>query len=320
MAAQPHDSDTDDADDLPEYAPAENPSDRALREARRYRAQLLKRLDDEEADDLADKLRGCGEPFTLICTDCGERHTVEKRCRKKWCPVCARGISARRVAKYEHGVAKMQWPLHVTLTVRNPESIDTDFMRKLREDFGRLRRRVIWSKNVAGGVAGMEVTRKRQTWHPHLHSLVDCEWLATKTPKPERGASAAEVRDLCKRAQREMCRLWGEVVGQKSAHVWIRRIKGHRQPEILRKECAEVLKYAAKGSELAKCKGEVAPVIRMLDGCRLTTSFGSLYGQLRGAEPPKNPMQCEGCGISGLLIPAEMVDRMIRIHRSTFRR
>lgn len=313
VAAQPHEDETDDAETLPEYEPQEDRSERALRDARRYRAALLARLEDEEADDLASKLRVCGELFGLVCTDCGKVHMVERRCRKKWCPVCARGIAARRVAKYEAGVEAMEWPLHVTLTVKNPESIDEDFIRKLRSDYGRLRRRVIWSKNVVGGVAGMEVTNKNGTWHPHLHSLVDCEWLATHTPKPKRSDSAETIRRLCKSAQRELCRLWGDVVGQESAHVWVRRIKGHGDPEVRRDECAEVLKYAAKGSELAKCKGEVAPVIRMLDGCRLTTSFGTLYGKLKGATPPRNPMPCDGCGHTGTMIPQDMLDRMVRM-------
>lgn len=317
MAAQPHESDSDDSEALPEFIPAETRSDRALRDARRYRAQLLKRLEDEEADDLADKLRGCGEPFKLVCTDCGVIHQVERRCRKKWCPVCARAIAAARCAKYEAGVRQMKWPLHVTLTVQNAEDLSTDFVRELRTDFGKLRRRVIWDRQVAGGVAGMEVTNRGKGWHPHIHALIDCEWLAVKTPKPKPGMSRDKIKRLCKAAQREMAGKWAEVVGQDSAVIWIRRVPVSDDPEVLAGEIREVLKYSAKGSDLVKCAEEVAPLIRLLDSTRLTTSFGTLYGKLKDATPPKNPMPCDGCGHTGTMIPQDMIDRMIRIVRET---
>lgn len=316
MAAQPHDQESDDSDELPEYVPTETRADRALHNARRYRAALLVRLQTEDADDLAEKLAGCGEEMFLVCMDCGGRHRVEKRCRKKWCPVCARAIAAARVAKYEAGVSKMKWPLHVTLTVKNVDDTSTDFIRKLRTDFGKLRRRVIWSKRVAGGVAGMEVTNRGNGWHPHIHALIDCEWLAIKTPKPSGRMSKEEIRKLCKRAQREMASAWAKVVGQKSAVIWIRRIKGSGNPEIMADECREVLKYSAKGSDLAECQGEVAPLIRQLDSTRLTTSFGSLYGKLKDAEKEKRPIPCDNCGHTGTMVPEDIVERQIRYGRA----
>src|SRR5204862_1110655 len=118
----------------------------------------------------------------------GYRHKAEKRCKKKWCPVCVRGIATKRSIKFSRAAALMRWPMHLTLTVRNvADDDDHDFVRRLRRNFGKLRHRKIWKNNVTGGVAGIEVTNKGKGWHPHLHALIDCRWLAIDTPAPQRG-------------------------------------------------------------------------------------------------------------------------------------
>lgn len=261
----------------------------AFEEARSCREQLLARLDEESETDLADYLRRCGETLILICPGCGYHHPTEKRCKKKWCPVCVRALSTKRALKFSAAARRMRWPLHLTLTVQNITNDDDQFIRRLRRNFGKLRHRKLWKNSVAGGVAGIEVTNKGKGWHPHIHALIDCRWLAISTPQPQAGESKRSVRAKCRRAKREFTKLWCKIIKEKWGVCYIRRVDN------IEKAVREVLKYAISGTELAEVEGNLGPLIRQLDGCRLTTSFGSMFGKKLVADEPERVSICPGC-------------------------
>ncbi|MGZ5506923.1 MAG: protein rep [Limisphaerales bacterium] len=267
-------------------APEGSPPNNALEKARSARAQLVARLQDENETQLAETLEKCGEKFTLVCTSCGHRTLAEKRCRQKWCPVCVRGIAAKRAAKFQQASTRMQWPLFVTLTVRNTADSGEPFVRKLRRDFGKFRRTKFWRDRVKGGVAGIEVTNKGKGWHPHIHALIDCRWLST-TPRPQHGESKQNVARKCEAAKRELTRMWKKTIREKNAITWVQRCNGTTA-------VTEVLKYSVKGSDLLASTDAIGPLIHQLRATRLTTSFGSMFG-LRITEMD-NPRPCENCG------------------------
>lgn len=277
----------------------------ALEEAKEFRETILTRLEDEGETELAALLEKCGQPLTLVCSNCGHHHHVETKCKQKWCPVCVRAIATKRSMKFALAASQMQWPMHLTLTVQNVVD-DSDFVRRLRRSFGKLRHRKIWKQNVRGGVAGIEVTNKGRGWHPHIHALIDCKWLAIKTPPPQRGESAYNVKTKLRKAKREFTDLWKSIIKEKHGVCWIRRINNGE-------DCArEVLKYAIKGSELAKAEGNIGPLIRQLRACRLTTSFGSMFGKaLILDQEQKPPLTCDGCHQPTEWIPEFLLGKLL---------
>lgn len=149
------------------------------------RAELRDLLASQFEFNLAKKIEKCGREVRLRCYSCGDRRSAEERCKKKWCPVCQGYVAARNKRRMAPVVAKFLWPLFVTLTAKN--SPTAEGLREMQKAFVKFRRWKIWSKTVKGGVCGYEMTRNPQTktWHPHIHLIIDCEWLAIKTPKPD---------------------------------------------------------------------------------------------------------------------------------------
>jgi hypothetical protein len=268
---------------------------------------LLNRLHEEEAHDLTEGLAKCGLPFELTCTSCGELHLCERRCSKKWCPVCVRRIATKRSLKFKAAVAAMKWPLFVTLTMRNVDDLSFDAVRKLRRAFGKLRQRKLWKAHVLGGAASIEVTNIGNGWHPHLHAILDCEWLAWKTPKPKASDSRGQKVALCEKAAKELEEVWSRCLNQKTASV---KVKRTNDVDVVQ----EVLKYSVKGSDLVESPEPVAPIIRCLEATRLVTTFGTLFGKrlAKSEEAPRAPLMCK-CGASGSFLPQEVIDRLAKL-------
>lgn len=279
----------------------------------RQREELRSRLEDEGEDGLAEMLAGCGRPMELTCTCCGEVHEIKVSCRKRWCPVCAWRISAARVARYSAAVQSMQWPLFVTLTRPNVKVIDLDVIRDMRRAFRRLRQRAAWARNVRGGVASLEITNTGRGWHPHIHAVIDCRWLALKTPAPRPIDSPRAIQRKCKQAATEVGTLWAQCMRLPRASVKVKRAYGSgstadptgRSGSI----ATEVLKYSVKATDLIESPDPIGPVLRVIGAARLVTSWGSCYGsRLVVDEPDRVPTACT-CGASGTMMPSEYVIR-----------
>lgn len=272
------------------------------------------RLDREDESGLASILSLCGTPMTLICTCCGEQRTVETRCKKRWCPVCARQISAARVGKYAGAVESMQWPLFVTLTVPNVDRLHLDTIRWMRRAYRKLRQRKWWGDAVKGGIASLEITNTGKGWHPHIHSILDCRWLSKTVPPPKPFESRASMRNKFERAAKEVAAEWANALGVPRAVVHVKRAYTDRT----QRECprgsssiaVEVLKYAVKPDDLIDCAEPIGDLIRLMGAARMVSSFGSCYGrQLDTPETPYAGGMCE-CGASGAWMPEDIVDRI----------
>lgn len=280
------------------------------------RQTLLKRLDEEEADDLYHALEKCGQEENLVCQCCGENWTVKKRCNRKWCPVCQRALAARASLRYEGICASMQWPLFVTWTVKNWPDDQTDFIRHLRRSFGKMRRLRWFLRAVKGGIAGIEVTNKGNGWHPHMHSVIDARWLAVSTRPPARHVNAEQFKRACTAAAREVAQQWKLCTGLPSSQKIKRAAaKGKEHADSISQE---VLKYSVKGTDLVKAPGQIAPVLRMLDGTRLITSWGSCYGHLRDHDAAKIPTACGRCGTTGAWMTEKSMSTWLRSERSGY--
>lgn len=267
----------------------------------KLRLQLIDRLRDEGAGDLAQKLERCGESVCISCLCCGKSKVVDTSCKLKWCPSCQRMIAARRTAKFRAAVAAMQWPLFVTLTVRN--SHDPESVVLVKRAFRKLRNRVFWRKTVLGGVCGIEVTNIGNGWHPHIHAVIDCRWLSLTVPAPETWEKRRVTKMKQEAAHDELSAIWADCVGDDMAHVWVKRAHGSTIVQ-------EVLKYSVKGSDLIESADPIAPLIRVLSVTRLVSGFGSMHGANLGQDEKRPPEPCENCNEIAGWIPTFLMGNL----------
>jgi hypothetical protein len=171
--------------------------------------------------------------------------------------------------------------------------------------FRKFRRTDFWADRVKGGVAGFEVTHRGRGFHPHIHALVDCRWLAVTTPEPKRNMSAQQVKALCQRAQNELAEVWGAYVQGKKASVWVNRAYGTA--------LMETMKYAIKPSELLLVKCPASKMIDEIDRGRMITAFGNAHAcskEFVGLdEPEPHSVACEDCGNLSSMRPVEVIER-----------
>lgn len=242
-------------------------------EADQARAALLSRLEAEGAEKLVERLRKCGLKFNLYCVACGHAHEVAQKCCRKWCPSCAPKRANERAGRMRAAIRLMKWPMHITLTVPNIREgcEDRGFLRALLLAFRTLRRSTLWSRCVKGGVYGMEVTNKGNGWHPHIHIIADCRWLAVKTPEPHHTDTTEERTYKFQLAAQELQCAWAKATDlEMHKSIWIRRCDAGA--------ATEVAKYAIKAADLLNTTGSAAAMCNILDSCRLTAPFGSMRG------------------------------------------
>jgi hypothetical protein len=67
----------------------------------------------------------------------------------------------------------------------------------------------------------------------------------------------------------------------------------------------EVIKYSLTRESLDKIEGPIAPLLDLLDGSRLLTSFGSAHGHLCDYDAPPRPLACDTCGLAGTWTPLD---------------
>jgi len=269
---------------------------------------LEDRLRDEGAYDLADTLTKCREPFHLKCVCCSKELHTTKGCAKRWCPVCGPKVTAKRYNRIEPIARRMQWPLSVMLSMKNPKEV-AGCVDTMKEAFRKFRRTHFWRSTVQGGFVGFEVTSLHGTPHIHLHALVDCEWLAVSTPKPRRGHSRHEIERLCQMAQAELAAVWAGYLGQKQAVVWVRRAD--------KRALAETIKYPIKPADLIAVKCRASDLIREMDKGRMVSSFGRCHAAskefLGRDEPTYIEKLCAGCLTDRSIVPRDAYNRFFDV-------
>lgn len=256
--------------------------------------------------DLACKLADCAEIVKMQCVCCRVPVLVERGCARRWCPVCAPRITAKRMQRMSRIIPRLKWPLAVTLTIKNKHD-GTDCIQQLKESFRAFRRTDFWAERVKGGVVGFEVTHRGRGWHPHLHALVDCRWLAIETPEPNRWMTKRQKASLCKRAQNELSEVWGAYVQGSKASVWANRAYG--------KAAAETLKYAIKPSDLLECTCDAGDMIDEIDKGRMMGTFGNCHAcskEFVGLEEEVlRERECKDCSEKKSIVPNEVLARMM---------
>jgi hypothetical protein len=198
----------------------------------------------------AAKLEQCHSSWTVaICGDCGAVRKFPNRCDLFFCPECQSTISQHRKRQVEWWTTLVSQPKHVVLTVKNVRNLTAGHVAELRSWFTKLRRRK-FARNWQGGFYSIECTNEGSGWHLHLHALVEAKWV-------DQAALSAEWANVTKG--------FGRIV----------KVKDVREGSYM----AEVTKYVAKGSDLAKWSApDIATFVRAFQHARTFGVFGSLYG------------------------------------------
>lgn len=286
---------------MPEKLPLTPESaDRAARSL--SRAHLLNRLWAEDSPHAA-KLEKCGAELVLRCGTCGAPRRVGKRCDLKWCPSCQHALASRTVARYQAACAAIKWPLFVTFTTKNHDTI-TGAVRAVRRAFGKLRRLRWWRAAVRGGVAGVEVTNKGRGFHVHVHALIDCRWLAVRESPPGPLCKGDAFKRKAKAACTEVAEQWTLCMDGRPSSVKPRRV-WTRDGGDIRAALAEVLKYAITTEDMDTIEEPVTPLLDEISRTRMVTSWGSCYG-LGGGRPQRPKCECLSCRDTPTWVPDDI--------------
>ncbi|MBA7712749.1 hypothetical protein ES703_121738 [subsurface metagenome] len=144
-------------------------------------------------DSTHERFRSCGD----VCwvehdVDNDRYYLAAETCKLRICPACRKRIQHRtssRVLEYYDAHPNLKWQF-ITLTLKHTDANLSSQLDRLTASFRKLRQRSLWKSAVPGGYAVIEVTfhaagtfnpsgrmRESAEWHPHLHVLVQTEWI-----------------------------------------------------------------------------------------------------------------------------------------------
>lgn len=159
---------------------------------------------------------------TLIPTKDGK--LITKRCRSRWCPICASIQTAKFIAGYAPQLNELDDLWFVTLTRptvtadKLEEQINTFQERWRAITFDRY-----WKKNKPMGLRKMECTiRPNDNYHYHWHIIIqgkeNAEWIYKKWLQlnPESSSAAQDVRPIKKGQYIELFKYFTKLMSKDS--------------------------------------------------------------------------------------------------------
>lgn len=199
------------------------------------------------------RMRACRESAWFVQhEETFEVRVASQHCNVRWCPMCA----ATRRAAITPGIAawirKLHRPKFLTLTLRHCDLDLKTQVNQLYDAFRRLRR-LKWFRGLCrGGIWFFQVKRSRNSrqWHPHLHILLDAEWIE----------------------HAELVRHW-KYLTRGSTVVDIRKIKDDEGAAV------EVARYATTPAALvAHSDGDKVEILECFDRRRIAGTWGTAQG------------------------------------------
>lgn len=128
-----------------------------------------------------ERFRSCGRNgWVMRSLEDPDRYRVKcDKCKDRFCQPCTTE-RARRVGTAVRAFATGRDVRFITLTLRQSDRTLTEDVDRLYAGFVKLRRRAQWRKTQKGGIALMEIKRRRgdDGWNVHLHMLSEGHHLA----------------------------------------------------------------------------------------------------------------------------------------------
>ena len=253
--------------------PSPESYDRIRRRAKYFRKKnFLAALFREHGETVAaDHLQECQETEQVVfCTHCGGVWHVVSKCRSRVCPLCGYELAKER-AKYLLAMTHhMAHPKLLTLTIERWLKDPHDGVRYLKKCFTKLRGTKLF-KPCVGGAYQIELKRKPDGWHIHVHALLDCPYMPYQ----------------------KIFSAWRSIAGIDVPQVDIRSAADPKAREY-------VCKYASKSAGYDSNPEDMVAWYRATKGERLWGTFGKWYNaKIQDLDPvgfvQLPPKECPFC-------------------------
>lgn len=145
--------------------------------------QLYQTVDEFDNKNYSSRLSDCrSRAYFVRHEDSGEVQVRSKHCGLRWCPMCAASRQAWISTECEHWFVKVTRPRLVTLTLRHTDAPLALQIANIYEYFRKFRKRKFFADKTRGGVWFFHIKKSMNDnrWHPHLHMLIDSEFLDSK--------------------------------------------------------------------------------------------------------------------------------------------
>lgn len=212
--------------------------------------KFYKIIDGPIYDKFSIKLADCRTRSWFVRNEeTGKVRIAAKQCRLRWCFHCSEARQQFITQAVSEWWNKARAPKLLTVTLKHndlplPEQIDF-----LYKSFAKFRNRKFLKSKIRGGVWFFQVTwnAKTKQWHPHLHALIDSEYLD----------------------HAELMVLWKKITKTSN----IVHIRAVLDPD---KTLSHNARYAARPAALIKLPEEKWPeLFESFDGRRICGSWGT---------------------------------------------
>jgi len=251
---------------------------------------------------LADRFANCGTDFVVLeCKNCKKLHTFSLNCGLRICKVCTEKRYSKLRKRYGALIrAKNPRQLSLlTLTIKNVQTLDSNTIHNLIENFVTFRRRRYVQKRLKGGLWCIEIKGSKGNFNLHIHIIIESKWFGRPTKSeisnisiPERltttkGVSSKE--DLLNYTGKDigqimLSAIWEEIAGDPV--VDIRRVRSGKEA------LKYVLKYVTKPPNLETPEDFVEFLFAFFS-IPMLKLFGAWYNAVVLVKPR---LMCLACG------------------------
>ena len=172
-----------------------------------YKDKLLHYFTQIGLDKFYNRYASCGTTQYIRCKSCGNHHAIKIRCGLRICAECADFRFKKLLKQYGQVLVSgfRYRPKFLTLTLRNTNILSTEIFRWISHAFLLLRRRL---KTIRGGIRTIELTKRGNGWHVHLHTIIDMPYtsqkLISKVWKEITGCPVVDIRRADNKAIMEL--------------------------------------------------------------------------------------------------------------------
>lgn len=141
---------------------------------------LYTTVDELDISNFSSRLSSCrSEAFFVRHEDTGEVQVRSKHCGLRWCPLCSASRQAWITTEVDRWFKRVHKPRLLTLTLRHTNAPLEHQIKHLYNYFRKFRKRKYLRDRIKGGVWFFHIKKSNHDhkWHPHLHCLIDSEWL-----------------------------------------------------------------------------------------------------------------------------------------------
>lgn len=213
----------------------------------------------------------------------GNIRVSSNSCRLRWCPICAHSKAKQITFELEKHIRNLRNPKFLTLTQKHSNAPLSHQITTLYGNFTKLRNSKFFKSKVSGGIWFFQIKKSDKTnqWHPHLHLLIDSEYMW----------------------QKDLSDLWLSIT-LTSKVVDIRAIRD------VKKSAEYIARYSSRPSNLASLEeNDRMELFKSLHGRRINGTFGNCRG-LNLTSPPK-PDHSEYVNLGSFDTIRKMIDKDI---------